>query len=576
MNKTNGKPNYNISTILVRFLKDYKMILVFYVFLMFAFPIELVIQPHYYGKLIDNVSKIKYSQIFSKNKKFIKILIGLWIINQILYASMDVLDSYMIPKVQSYIRINLVNDIINTFKNNYEELEIGSIISKLVKLPFTIRDIQHQLRNFFIPTFVILLAAILYFFSINTVLGIIGIIGFVVFVLILYYASIVCIKKTSIKDKLHNELHENIGDIFNNLLPMYSSNTMEKEINMLYGQEKILDDTYKESIICSLKVKLTYAISYFMFFLVINGYSFYLFSKKQIKLDSLISILIIVLYLISNLSATAGEIRDMIFNLGVIEETQVYLNKLLKNYPKLGETQKLNNKNKNNKNKNKINIKHGKIEFKNIEFSYPSTNIPIFQNFNIIFKPNESVGIIGKIGSGKSTLIKLLLRLNEYQKGDIRIDNQNIMDYNEDTIRYNISYVPQNPKLFNRSIYDNIVYGIDNVKKNDVILLLKKFNVYDMFNDLKDGLDTSVGKNGEKVSGGQRQTIFLLRSVLRNNKILILDEPTSALDSQSREYIFKILKTLMVNRTFIVITHDLELLKIVDRIVEFDKGQIII
>ena len=572
MNNTNsnGKPNYNISTILVRFLKDYKMILVLYVFLMFAFPIELVIQPHYYGKLIDNVSKIKYSQIFSKNKKFIKILIGLWIINQILYASMDVLDSYMIPKVQSYIRINLVNDIINTFKNNYEELEIGSIISKLVKLPFTIRDIQHQLRNFFIPTFVILLAAILYFFSINKILGFIGIIGFVVFVLILYYASKICIKKTSIKDRLHNSLHENIGDVFNNLLPMYSSNTMEKEINMLYSQEKTLDDNYKDSILCSLKVKLTYAISYLMFFLVINGYSFYLFSKKKIKLDALISILIIVLYLISNLSATAGEIRDMIFNLGVIEETQVYLNNLLKNYPKLGEIKKMNN----TKN-NKIIINYGKIEFKNIEFTYPSNNSPIFNNFNIIFKPNESVGIIGKIGSGKSTLIKLLLRLNEFQKGEIRIDNENIMDYNEDTIRYNISYVPQNPKLFNRSIYDNIVYGIDNVKKEDVVLLLKKFNVYDMFSNMKDGLDTSVGKNGEKVSGGQRQTIFLLRSVLRNNKILILDEPTSALDSQSREYIFKILKTLMVNRTFIVITHDLELLKIVDRTIEFDKGHII-
>ena len=198
MSNTKSNMDYNINTILVRFLKDYKMILLLYVFLMFAFPIELVIQPHYYGKLIDNVSKIKYSQIFSKNKKFIIILIGLWITNQILYASMDVLDSYMIPKVQSYIRINLVNDIINTFKNNYEELEIGSIISKLVKLPFTIRDIQHQLRNFFIPTFVILLAAILYFFSINKMLGFIGIIGFVVFVLILYYASKICIKKTSI------------------------------------------------------------------------------------------------------------------------------------------------------------------------------------------------------------------------------------------------------------------------------------------------------------------------------------------------------------------------------------------
>ena len=96
-----------------------------------------------------------------------------------------------------------------------------------------------------------------------------------------------------------------------------------------------------------------------------------------------------------------------------------------------------------------------------------------------------------------------------------------------------------------------------------------------MFNNLKLGLNTIVGKNGEKISGGQRQIVFLLRSILRDNKIIILDEPTSALDINSREHIFTILKKLMRNKTFIVITHDLDLLKIVDRVIEFDKGTII-
>ena len=120
-----------------------------------------------------------------------------------------------------------------------------------------------------------------------------------------------------------------------------------------------------------------------------------------------------------------------------------------------------------------------------------------------------------------------------------------------------------------------MVYGIDNIKHQDVIALLKKFKVNHMFNSLRNGLDTNVGKNGEKVSGGQRQIIFLIRCILRNNKIIILDEPTSALDTHSREYIFNIVKELIKDKTFIVITHDLELLKIVHRVLEFKNGKII-
>jgi ATP-binding cassette subfamily B protein len=534
-------------------------------FLMIAFPLELVVQPHFYGKIIDGVSKSIPSKIMENNKHIIMILIGLWIVNQILYASLDILDSYVIPKVQSYVRTNLVNDIIYTFKNNYEELEIGSIISKVVKLPHTIRDIQHQIRNFFLPTIIILVVAVTYFYFINKTLGILGFIGLCLFVSILYFAGQSCISKTTMKDRLHNNLHENIGDIFNNLLPIYSSNTIKQEMNSIHKDELNLNKHYKSGILCSLKLKLVYALMYMIFFLVINGYSFYLFSAGKIKLDYLISILIVVLYLISLLSSAAGEIRDLMFNIGTLNETQKYLNLLLKNLP---DTESI----KNNK---KIIINRGVIEFKNIDFKYPKSNKYVFRNFNLKIVPGESVAIIGQIGSGKTTLIKLLLKLNNYNSGKILIDNQEIRNFDEDLIRYYISYVPQNPKLFNRSVYDNMVYGINNIKHEDVTNLLKKFKVETMFNSLRDGLKTNVGKNGEKVSGGQRQIIFLIRCILRNNKIIILDEPTSSLDTHSREYIFNIVRELIKDKTFIVITHDLELLKIVHRVLEFKEGKII-
>lgn len=559
------KEKYSIKNVIHNFLSSHKWILVAYGFLMIAFPLELVVQPHFYGKIIDGVSKSKPSKIIDNNKHIIMILIGLWLTNQVLYASLDTLDSFVIPKVQSYVRTNLVNDIINTFKNSYEELEIGSIISKVVKLPHTIRDIQHQIRNFFLPTIIILVVAVTYFFFINRTLGLLGFIGLCLFICVLYFAGQSCIGKTTNKDKLHNNLHENIGDVLNNLLPIYSSNTIKEEMEAIQREEENLNKHYKSGILCSLKLKLTYAFMYMIFFLVVNGYSFYLFSNGKIKLDYLISILIVVLYLISLLSSAAGEIRDLMFNIGTLNETQKYLNLLLKNLPDSNTI----------KNNNHLVITKGIIEFKNLDFKYPKSSKYVFKDLNLKIVPGESVGIIGRIGSGKTTLIKLLLKLNNYNSGKILIDNQEISNFDEDTIRYNISYVPQNPKLFNRSVYDNMVYGIKNVSRNEVIALLKKFKVNDMFNSLRNGLETNVGKNGEKVSGGQRQIIFLIRSILRNNKIIILDEPTSALDTHSREYIFNIVKELIQHKTFIVITHDLELLKIVHRVLEFKNGKII-
>jgi ABC-type multidrug transport system fused ATPase/permease subunit len=273
-----------------------------------------------------------------------------------------------------------------------------------------------------------------------------------------------------------------------------------------------------------------------------------------------------VLYLISNLSSTAGEIKEIINNIGVINETQNYLDTLFEN----------DNKSKNIP-KSKMIIPQGEIIFKDVYFKYPTADKYLFSKLNLHIKPNQSVGIIGQIGSGKTTIIKLLMKFNIHNRGQILIDNQEIKSFSSEDLRQHISYVPQTPKLFDRSVIDNIIYGANNPNeaKKKAIDLIKTLDLEQMIKELPKGLETIAGKNGEKLSGGQRQTVFLLRSLLRDNKIIILDEPTSALDNQSREKIFNIIRKLMKHKTLIAITHDLELLKIVDRVIEFKKGEII-
>jgi ABC-type multidrug transport system fused ATPase/permease subunit len=555
--------SFKISKMILNFMKEEKYLLLIYIFFMAAFPLELIAQPHYYGKIINNISNNPLTKLFSENKGHLFALLVIWFTAQILYGSMDMLDGYMLPKIQSYVRTNVIENILDTYKNNYKELEIGDITAKLVKLPNTIRDLTHQVRNYILPTFIILFISIIYFFTINKTLGFLGLIGFLLFLGVLYFGLDSCVDKTKMKDRLHNDLQESISDTLNNILPIYSSDTLEEEMELLKGKEKKLNKEYTISIFYSLKFKLTYALMYLILFLLINGYSAYLLYNKKIKMDAMISILIIVLYLISMLSATAGELRDLMINLGVLKETQLYLNNLL-NFPRIVQNETEN-----------LNITNGKISFNNINFKYPSVEKYLFKNFNLKFNPGESVAVMGTIGSGKSTLVKILMKLNRISKGVISIDDTDLSNVSSNEIRRMISFVPQNPKLFNRSVYKNITYGMPDKSRDDVDKMITKLNLQKIFESLSDNLNTMAGKNGENLSGGQRQVVFLLRCALRDNKIIILDEPTSALDNENRKYIMNILEDMFKHKTLIIITHDNELLEHVDRIVYLKYGKLV-
>ena len=563
------KEKYSIKNVVNNFIGSHKWIVVAYMFLMIAFPLELVVQPHFYGKIIDGVSKSKPSKIIENNKHIIMILIGLWIVNQILYASLDTLDSFVIPKVQSYVRTNLVNDIIYTFKNSYEELEIGSIISKVVKLPHTIRDIQHQIRNFFLPTIIILVVAVTYFYFINKTLGILGFVGLCLFVCVLYFAGQSCISKTTKKDRLHNNLHENIGDVLNNLLPIYSSNTIKQEMDSIHQEELNLNQHYKSGILCSLKLKLTYALMYMIFFLVINGYSFYLFSNGKIKLDYLISILIVVLYLISLLSSAAGEIRDLMFNIGTLNETQKYLNLLLKNLPDSNGV-----KNKNNK---QIVINRGVVEFKNIDFKYPKSSKYVFRNFNLKIVPGESVAIIGQSGEGKSVLLKSIIGLLSPDSGEILIDNQNINEISFkklQKLRSKFGMVFQFGALFDSmSVGENIGLALQKLTNCDKLEIDSRIK-----ESLREvNMEETHYKMPSELSGGMKKRVGIARAIALAPQYMLYDEPTTGLDPIMTDSINRLINKFhdKGNVTSIIVTHEMKTVKDVsNRVIMLHKGKI--
>lgn len=224
-------------------------------------------------------------------------------------------------------------------------------------------------------------------------------------------------------------------------------------------------------------------------------------------------------------------------------------------------------------NKNLENVK-GQIEFKKVFFAY-SEEYPILNNVNISFQPNKSTAIVGKSGSGKSTILSLSNKLYDVNSGEITIDGINIQELTEDSLRNNVGIVTQTPYVFNSSVKENLLLVKPDATEKEMIYVLKKAEIYDFFEKLPEKLDSKVGENGVMLSGGQKQRLAIARILLKNSKVIILDEATSALDNENQDKIVKVIDELKKDHTIIIVAHRLSTIIDVDKIIVINDGKII-
>lgn len=226
-----------------------------------------------------------------------------------------------------------------------------------------------------------------------------------------------------------------------------------------------------------------------------------------------------------------------------------------------------------------LKVEKGEIRFEHVDFSYDAGK-PLLNGFNLTIKPGEKVGLIGRSGAGKSTIVNLLLRFYEPQSGAITIDGQNINDITQESLRAQIGLVTQDTSLLHRSVRDNILYGRPDAGEEEMYAAAEKAEAAGFIPLLSDakgrkGYDAHVGERGVKLSGGQRQRIAIARVMLKDAPILLLDEATSALDSEVEAAIQESLDKMMENKTVIAIAHRLSTIAAMDRLIVLDKGRIV-
>lgn len=221
-----------------------------------------------------------------------------------------------------------------------------------------------------------------------------------------------------------------------------------------------------------------------------------------------------------------------------------------------------------------IHITSGDIQFNQVTFHY-RPDMPLFNDLSLTIHAGEKVGLVGYSGGGKSTFIKLILRLMDVQSGAILIDHQDIKTITQDSLRKQIGTIPQEPDLFHRTIMENIRFANIHATDEEVMAAAMKARCHEFITELPDQYHSLVGERGVKLSGGQKQRIAIARAFLKNAPVLLLDEATSSLDSVTERYIQESLHDVMLNKTTLVIAHRLSTLKNMDRILIFVEGKIV-
>jgi ABC-type multidrug transport system fused ATPase/permease subunit len=461
--------------------------------------------------------------------------------------------------MEKFIRFKLIDLIFKNIEVNYEKEDISNHIIKALKIPNTVTSFTGRFI-YWVITFVLTSIVILgYVIYLNPVIGGMTLLVFIVF-FILYYYILLDTKNTS--EQRENEeknLMSNIDDVLSNSISIICSKKIKDEKEYLTQKHDTYDITHETQLWSTSKGG--YAMSIIVT-LILVAYVYVilrLYKSKSIDSTSTIKVIIIMLFFVRYIKTASQRSILVIAEYGKLAENETNIRKLL-----------VDDKDASGY-KTDVPIT-GDIEFRNVSFEYAKNaeaaavasvgetrtaedRKKTLDNVSFKIKPLDRVAVIGTNGSGKSTIIKLLSGFFKPTEGQILFDGEDIRNIDREYLRSKLSIVSQKVVLFNRSVIDNICYATD-TPKEEVIEILDRLKIMNVFKKLPQGLDTMAGSRGENLSGGQRQIIYLLRSYLSNKPITIMDEPTAAVDTFHKKYVTQMVQEMSKKTTMIVVTHD--------------------
>jgi len=551
-----------------RFISLYPVLFSVYLVILVLVGLQNIAIPHIYGLLINNLKSSASSSayvIIQENMYMLLLLLFVWAIFQALEIANHLLDTEIIPALQDFSREELIRLTMAKNKGNYAEIELGNVISKLVKFPDFVTDLFYRIKIFVFVHGASILFLTGYLFYCHWSLGLIFLCNGLAISICTYFFSENCSQLSQEREVSFDNMQESIQDSLQNLMIIFTSNKETEETDYLLRESKKAMDAQKRSLKCGLTYRVLMSILFMISFTTLVGVSFYLYSVDVIPLASFISTFILIFTMLKMSSSYFRDCANVIHMMGHFATIEQYFH-----VPVVNQDDNFFQKSHAN----------ALLQIKNVSVVYENVadvmRTPILKDINLSIQEGEKVAILGQIGSGKTTFAKVLVRLHQISSGQIYLEGHDIRSLSREKLRDTIRYVPQQSRLFNRTLYENICFGSKRqISESEILQILNDANLNDISMLFKERMHKLSGKNGSYFSGGQCQIVALLRVALNIHRIIILDEPTSAIDEVSKRQVLAMIKYISQRSTLIIITHDTSLLSLVDRKIVFDKGSII-
>ena len=526
-----------------------RIITAFILITLFTFPIESIAIPELYGRLYNTVSGGKRSdELLRRVGKIILIIIGVWLFIQVFYYIKNWLIGKILPTYLEFTRRVLFTKIIENYENNYQDIKISKNINRLFGLTRDMKDVFFYGATCLIPLGLTIGIVNIYLYILDWKIGLVATIAISIMVIVSYFFSVKIIEISAVREGKFLDMSERVHDSFENLMNIYLNNEKNKELEKTQNIQTEHTDYYNKQLDLINNMQISTCVMSVIAFALIIGIAYYNFSKGIFTSQRFITVSLIVIYFLGFLININSWTPEQLMNLGILKNSEEFLQDILRV-----------KKNKYVKNPKLT----GDIVVDNITYGY-GDNEPIFSGFSLRIKNKERVAILGQSGSGKSTLMKIILGLLPLKGGVITINNVPIQNIEPDVLRSHINYINQRTQLLNGTVLDNMKYG-NKIDDKKLVGLVKKYGLDANFQSLEQGLWSDVGNQGKSMSGGMQKIIMNVRGILKKGNVIVFDEPLAGLDDITRVKMIKMIDDMTKNKTLIVITHDKEILGIMNK-----------
>lgn len=553
-------PVKNLISFIIRLMRKQRGRFFVIYFLSIAWAVESTVWPYLLRLIIDILTRfdLNRSHAWVSLQWFVLAGIGFWVCNEFFQRLRDFLRARAFPQLEADIRMAMFDHIQHHSPKYFNEHFAGSLSNKISDMTTQVTSIL-QIFAVFISAVVSSILTFLFFSKVSPIFAGILAVWIGIHFVICFYFTAKCVRYSNIHGKARSKLAGKIVDSFTNNFSVNLFFRFQFEKGLIGTYQTTEREANYQTQYYSALMQSVLSILFLTGIITLNAILLLYWTKHTISTGEVVQVFNTTFNVSMILWVTSDIMPQFFKSIGIASQALSVMN-TPQDIIDLPQAQPLV-------------VSTGEIIFENVSFQYNEKSL--FNNKNVHIKGGEKVGLVGYSGAGKSTFINLILRFYPIDKGKIFIDGQDIAYSTLESLRKQVTLIPQDSLLFHRSLKDNIGYGNPTASDSEIIQAASLAHCDEFIKGCPDGYDTLVGERGTKLSGGERQRIAIARAMLTRSPILILDEATSSLDSITEQLIQESLEHLMSNRTTIVIAHRLATLSKMDRILVFDQGKIV-